>query len=230
MRGRADGGEGELRGWPPGTLDPEETIEDALYDLVRFGHEGLPVVGEDGRSVVGWVTNRNVLRALVHRLGRSIEEVETEAFALGGNRESETDGLMPPGYRPVEFTVPEGRKGGTRIRDVPLPPATLVISVRRGTDASPRGNSELQAGDRLAVLTTPSQIDHVRQAITGDQVATSRRMQLRRRVLGSEHEHRSRRQQSSRDDQTEVHRLVADWAAHSVRGGGHHTTAHLHLA
>jgi Voltage gated chloride channel len=45
VRGKADAGEGELRGRPPGTGDPEETIEDALGHLARYGHEGLPVVG-----------------------------------------------------------------------------------------------------------------------------------------------------------------------------------------
>lgn len=174
MRGRADAGESELRGRPPGTLDPEETIEDALGDLVRFGRAGLPVVGEDGGSVVGWVTNGDVLRALAHRLGRSVGEVEADIFAPGENGRGGADGLTPPGYRLIEFTVPERRRTQTRVRDLRLPPAAHVVVLHRGDDAfPPDGDSQLQGGDRLTVLMTPSQIDQVRQAITTDHVADS---------------------------------------------------------
>lgn len=168
-RGGADAGQGELHGRPPGTLDPEETIEDALADLVRFGREGLPVLGDDGRSTVGWVTDRDVLRTLARELGRPVAESDARTLTLAGAEERRAHDFPPPGYRLVEFTVPKRRETGARIRDLRLPPATLVVGVRRGEEVlPPGGDSELQDGDRLTVLTTPSRIDGVRRAIAVD--------------------------------------------------------------
>ncbi|MBO0702833.1 MAG: chloride channel protein, partial [Candidatus Dormibacteraeota bacterium] len=169
MRGGADAGEGELQGRPPGTLAPEETIEDALADLVRFGREGLPVLGDDGRSVVGWVTDRDVLRTLARRLGRPVAEGDLGTLTLPGGGAALSHDFPPPGYRLLELTVPTGREGRRRIRDLVLPPATLVVGVRRGEEAfPPGGDSELRAGDRLTVLTAPEQVHGVRTAIAVD--------------------------------------------------------------
>ncbi len=168
-RGGSDAGQGELQGRPPGTLDPEETIEDALTDLVRFGREGLPVLGDDGRSAVGWVTDRDVLRTLARRLGRPVAESDAHTLTLAGADEPGAHDFPPPGYRLVEFTVPKRRETPARIRDLWLPPATLVVGVRRGEEVfPPAGDNELQDGDRLTVLTTLSRIDGVRRAIAVD--------------------------------------------------------------
>jgi Trk K+ transport system NAD-binding subunit len=44
--------------------------------------------------------------------------------------------------------------------------------VHRGDDAfPPRGDTELQAGDRLTVLTMPVQVDQVRHAVTAEHFA-----------------------------------------------------------
>lgn len=169
MRGGADAGQGELQGRPPGTLDSEETIEDALTDLIRFGREGLPVLGDDSRSVIGWVTDRDVLRTLERRLGHPVGHADADMLTVPGPGEGPARDLLPPGYRLIEFTVPKRREQRTRIRDLWLPPATLVVALRRGEEVfSPGGDSELQDCDRVTVLTTPSQIEDVRRAISVD--------------------------------------------------------------
>jgi chloride channel protein, CIC family len=169
MRGGEDGGQGELQGRPPGTLDSEETIEDALTDLIRFGRDGLPVLGDDGHSVIGWVTDRDVLRTLLRRLGHPVAQGEKEVATLPGAGECLARDFVRAGYRLVEFTVPMRWERGRRIRDIAFPPSTLVVVLRRGSDVfPPAGGTELEAGDRLTVITTPSQMDRVQRAILAD--------------------------------------------------------------
>lgn len=50
------------------TIHPTLSIRDASREMRRWGHEGFPVVEEDGR-VVGVLTRRDVDRALHHHLG-----------------------------------------------------------------------------------------------------------------------------------------------------------------
>jgi Trk K+ transport system NAD-binding subunit len=54
--------------------------------------------------------------------------------------------------REVEVSEPMLEKGNT-LRDIQIPPRTLVVMVRRGEDFFvPTGVSELQAGDQLLVI------------------------------------------------------------------------------
>ena len=45
------------------TVTVDQTLAQALEHLVRGDMSGLPVLGSDGRTVVGWLTHRDVLRA-----------------------------------------------------------------------------------------------------------------------------------------------------------------------
>lgn len=51
------------------TVGAEETVHDAARLLLRYGHNGLPVL--DGERLVGVLSRRDVERALRHGLGRS---------------------------------------------------------------------------------------------------------------------------------------------------------------
>ena len=61
------------------TLAPEQSLERALGLLVRDERAGLPVVTADDRSVVGWLTHRDVLRAYNARLEQSLSRAERQA-------------------------------------------------------------------------------------------------------------------------------------------------------
>ncbi len=50
------------------TIPPDMSVKEAAREMQRWGHEGFPVVGADGR-VVGVLTRRDVDRALHHHLG-----------------------------------------------------------------------------------------------------------------------------------------------------------------
>jgi hypothetical protein len=99
-----------------------------------------------------------VLRALAHRLGRPVAEVEADVLARADLEVSGHDGLTPPGYWLLEFTVPDHPERRTRIRDLRLPAATLVIVVHRGDNAFPPWAT---ANCRQAIA-----VDQVRHAIT----------------------------------------------------------------
>lgn len=162
-----DGHDRQLSGRAPGTLYQKETVEDALQQLVRFGREGLPVMGDDGHSVVGWVNNRDVLRAVARHLGQSVEEAEEGAEAFGDEVDKEVGGLPLPGYRLIEVRLGRQSPPGRRIRDVRWPPATLVVALRRGSEEfPPNSTTELRAGDRLTILVSVAHIDEVRSALS----------------------------------------------------------------
>jgi CIC family chloride channel protein len=57
---------GELAEQPP-TLSVGQSLKDALPLLLRSESSGLPVLGEDGAVVVGWLTHRDVLHAYQSR-------------------------------------------------------------------------------------------------------------------------------------------------------------------
>lgn len=59
----------DLMSRPVRSLDADTSVHDAGRELLRFGHNGMPVV-EDG-VLVGVVSRRDVERALEHGLGRS---------------------------------------------------------------------------------------------------------------------------------------------------------------
>lgn len=51
------------------TIPPEMPLKEAAREMHRWGHEGFPVVDDDGK-VVGVLTRRDVDRALHHHLGK----------------------------------------------------------------------------------------------------------------------------------------------------------------
>lgn len=142
------------------SLYETETVEDALQQLVEHGREGLPVLGEDGRTVVGWVTNRDVLRAVARRLGQTVADAEGGARAFQDQLSSTNLPLPLRDYRLVDLAVDTTHGAGHRIRDLAWPSASLVIALTRdGRSQVPRGSTELHAGDRLTVLTPAASVD-----------------------------------------------------------------------
>jgi trk system potassium uptake protein TrkA len=58
----------------------------------------------------------------------------------------------------VEFTISEKSQAvGTKIKDLDLPPETVLITaiLREGKIVVPKGDTELNSGDEILVLTTP---------------------------------------------------------------------------
>ena len=60
----------------PQELFPDETLEQALRQLVLYGPDGLPVLSHDGRHLRGWITHHDVVRALAAGVSSSTGEIE----------------------------------------------------------------------------------------------------------------------------------------------------------
>ena len=54
---------------PPQVLFADETLDQALRQLVLYGRFGLPVLSPDEKHLEGWITRRNVLHAVSERMG-----------------------------------------------------------------------------------------------------------------------------------------------------------------
>ncbi len=112
----------------------------------------LPVV-EEGR-VVGRVGMRGIVRTYKATLGRGVRRV--------------TD--LPPETGLLEATVrPSSPLAGRSLAEARLPPSTLVVSlVRDGAVTYPRGDTVIQPGDRLTVLTAVGSEDLVQRYLVGN--------------------------------------------------------------
>ncbi|WP_245843254.1 chloride channel protein [Mycolicibacterium vulneris] len=143
----------------PQALFANDSLAQALRQLVLYGRDGLPVIDTDARHVQGWLTNQNVLQtvgAYVTDLepgasrGRPGDEWTDQAAAHNEHDpRSELDG-----YCIVEHTLsPDSVAVGRKLNDLEWPPGHLPVSVvhnRRLIDAQPA--VRLAAGDRINVL------------------------------------------------------------------------------
>jgi CIC family chloride channel protein len=145
----------------PHYLFENETLEQALRQLVLYGEHGLPVVAEDGTTIVGWITNSDVLHAFARQLGQSVEDTEIGVRAaqyvepVRDPRPGDGPGssLRRSGYRLTSLDVPAGAQPAVRIGQLPWSAESLVVMLRRGDETvTPDADTELRRGDRLVVL------------------------------------------------------------------------------
>ncbi len=150
----------------PQELFGDETLEQALRQLVVYGRDGLPVVSHDGRRLQGWITRHNVLRALTQSVNSSTAQIEQGAvaaeFAVPDPQSfAHTPSTPLSGYEIVEITIGPGSPAlGRRIDDVELPAGARAVAVTQGREIVAPRNIPLRAGDRLIVL---APADHARR-------------------------------------------------------------------
>ena len=144
---------------PPQVLFSDETLDQALRQLVLYGRLGLPVLSPDELHLRGWVTRRNVLRAMGERIGSSPREVEQGTLAAEFSEEDAAARLhLPPkplaGFELFDITLrAESPVTGRRIADVSWPPGSLVVAVSENHElTTPRPDVELHAGERVVLL------------------------------------------------------------------------------
>jgi CIC family chloride channel protein len=137
----------------------DETLEQALRQLVIYGRDGLPVLSHDGQHLEGWVTRQNVLRALDRSVRASIGEIEQGArgadfAARNPVAEAHTPSSPLAGYEIVEITLgPDSVALGRRIGEICWPAGSRVVAMTHGREiVPPRHDSKLRGGQRLIVL------------------------------------------------------------------------------
>jgi chloride channel protein, CIC family len=161
----------ETRG--PQAIFSDETLDQALRQLVLYGRVGLPVLSPDGQHLRGWVTRHNVLRVLAERVGSSVREAEHGRLAAEFSEKDAASRLHTPrtpleGYEIVEVTIRPGSPVlGQRIGEVSWPPGSIVVAAsEKGELVTPRKDIELCAGDRVIIL-APTQAGRSRRSHRG---------------------------------------------------------------
>ena len=156
------------------TLLPGQSLEQALGLLVRHETSGLPVLDPDARRVIGWVTHRDVLRAYNERLEQGVAQVERQTRAAAPAPRPSPARLR--GYRVVDLELTQDdAPAGLLVMDVPWPPASLLLAVRRdGTSFVPAGHTQLKKGDRLAILVPAEHADTIVDAVGPGQSRASK--------------------------------------------------------
>jgi len=167
----------------PQVLFANESLGQALRQLVLYGRDGLPVLSTDGQHVLGWITNQ----ALLEGLGRQLNAVREQAIhgqlaADTGLPDPESGVHKPgtplPGYQVVEITVTESSPvAGRTLRTISWPPFSQPVSVihRRKLD-KPDPGITLAPGDRINVL-VPAPIEPRHEPHQKDQNPSERKHQ-----------------------------------------------------
>jgi len=158
----------------PHALFRDETLEQGLRQLLLYGPGGLPVLGDDGQAVAGWVTSQDVLRAFAKQLGKSVRQAPAGAEAAEWAAEAPQARAREPhnplrGYVLMSFDVrPDDPVARKAVKDTSWPPACLVVAVRHHrTSLTANGLTRLEPGDRVTVLAPAVLADIVQTVVRG---------------------------------------------------------------
>jgi CIC family chloride channel protein len=138
----------------------DEDLEQALRQLVLYGHDGLPVLSHDEHTLQGCVTREDVMHALVGRVQISAREIEWGAeaaeFAVADpHKQVHVPSTPLEGYEILEITIsPRATACGRRLGEVRWPAGTTVLAASEGQKLiAPRADIELRPGQRIVLLT-----------------------------------------------------------------------------
>ena len=143
------------------TCTPAEPLRTVFRRFADRAVFQLPVVdAEDPRVVVGVLRRNELLWAYKELADEHQRLLERTGAQVGPGGESVQ----------MEVQVREGQKDlcFRRIRDISLPPDTLIALMRRGERAVvPKGNTRVEPGDVLVLLTTRDHEEHLREWVGG---------------------------------------------------------------
>jgi chloride channel protein, CIC family len=149
----------------PQVLFGEEDLEQALRQLVLYGHDGLPVLSHDERTLQGWVSREDVMHALVGRLRASVSEIERGAEAAEFAVEEPHEQVHVPttplnGYEILDITIsPQATACGHRLGELRWPAGSSVVAASEGHKlVAPHADIELRPGERIVLLTPGSSL------------------------------------------------------------------------
>jgi CIC family chloride channel protein len=156
----------------PQAIFSDETLDQALRQLVLYGRAGLPVLSPDGQHLRGWVTRHSVLRVLAERVDSSAREAERGRLAAEFSEKDAASRIHVPrtpleGYEIVEVAIgPELPALGRRIGEVPWPPGSIVVAASEERElVTPRSDIELRAGEQVLLLVPIGESDTTRRSL-----------------------------------------------------------------
>jgi CIC family chloride channel protein len=143
----------------PQALFANESLAQALRQLMLFGRDGLPVLSTDGAHLRGWTTNQHVLRAIAKQVSEAAPDVAaghlSAEWADPAAAQSQHDrNTELPGYRIIERTLRNDSTAvGQQLGEIAWPAGYLPVTVlhkRQLTDAD--SHTQLHPGDRISIL------------------------------------------------------------------------------
>ena len=144
---------------PPQVLFADETLDQALRQLVLYGRFGLPVLSPDEKHLEGWITRRNVLHAVSERMGSATREAELGTLAAEFSEPDAAARLHRPpkplqGYDLFEIPIRAASPlVGRRFAEVAWPRGAVVVAVSEHHElVAPRTDARLLVGERIVVL------------------------------------------------------------------------------
>ena len=149
---------------PPQVLFADETLDQALRQLVLYGRFGLPVLSPDEKHLRGWITRRNVLQAVSERMGSVTREAELGTLAAEFSEPDAAARLHKP-PKPLQgydlFEIPIRTSSpivGRRFAEVSWPRGAVVVAVSEHHELmAPRADARLLAGERIVLLAPSSE-------------------------------------------------------------------------
>lgn len=120
------------------------------------GHEatGVPVLGEDGRHLTGWLYPRDIPQAYAKRLRLDAPSAVSDGLK----------GLRVLALELTDSQPPVGRQ----VAQVSWPPGCRLVALRRGGHLVPvSGDTVLARGDRLTLLLPEAQAEQVSESVRG---------------------------------------------------------------
>lgn len=146
----------------PATVTPADPVFRALRRMAALDVGRIPVVdAEDHGRLVGLLRRSDVVQAYRRAVTRS----------LGSQQRQEASRLRDlAGVHFVELGVERGAPAaGRMIRDVAWPERTILTSIRRADElVMPHGDTVLEPGDEVVVLTSPDAAATVRALLSSD--------------------------------------------------------------
>ena len=151
----------------PQALFANDSLAQALRQLVLYGRDGLPVIDTDARRVRGWLTNQNVLRAVGAYLAEAQPDIAASHQAAEWADPKAAAAEHDPrsqltGYRIVEHTLAaESAAVGRVLGELDWPAGHFPVTVlhdRRLVDA--HAGIRLAPGDRISVLVPATRDGH----------------------------------------------------------------------
>lgn len=151
---------GPARGNVP-TAFPDETLEEALRTLGALDVGRIPVVARGNPyRIVGMLRRGDIVRAYSHAY---MDEQARSAHVDRARLEHRT------GENILEIRLQDRHRAvGKTVRELDLPPQSLLVSIRRGGRVViPRGDTCLERGDVIVILVPESEEEAVRSRLTG---------------------------------------------------------------
>ena len=143
----------------PVVVHPDEPVYTAVHRMAALDIGRVPVIERGSNRLLGLMRRADVLRAYQRGLNRHLGDQQR----IASQRLRDLAGVTF-----LEATVHEGAlASGQQVRDVTWPQRTVLTTIRRmGRVVMPTGDTRLEPGDDVVVLTDQDAVGQVRAILT----------------------------------------------------------------